>query len=53
MQEMDGFIAYVSQFGNEPVKGRIPRGYYVQIQDDYSDEVVKVLIKLEDWLRSK
>lgn len=53
MQEMDGFVAYVSQFGNKPAKGRIPRGYYVQIQDDNTDEVIKVLIKLEDWLRSK
>ena len=53
MQEMDGFVAYVSQFGNKTIKGRIPRGYYVQIQDDQSDEVIKVLIKLEDWLRSK
>lgn len=53
MQEIDGCIAYILQFGNKPAKGRIPRGYYVQIQDDHSDEVVKVLIKLEDWLRSK
>ncbi|MDD4968027.1 MAG: toll/interleukin-1 receptor domain-containing protein [Paludibacter sp.] len=53
MQEIDGCITYVLQFGNKPAKGRIPKGYYVQIQDDHSEEIIKVLIKLEDWLRSK
>jgi hypothetical protein len=52
-EKFDNFPAYVLPFGNEPRKGRIPRGYYIQIQDDQSGKVIRVLIRLEDWLRSK
>lgn len=42
-KKFDNFPAYVLPFGNEPRKGRIPRGYYIQIQNDQSGKVIRVI----------